>query len=48
MAGANQILLKRALLEKIAALARTLHEGGVNHRDFYLCHFLVKNRDWRM
>ena len=47
LTGANQKLLKRALLEKIAALARRLHEGGVNHRDFYLCHFLVKARDWR-
>ncbi len=47
LTGVNQKLLKRALLGKIAALAHTLHQGGVNHRDFYLCHFLVKNRDWR-
>ncbi len=35
------ILLKRALIDKIATIARRLHENGVNHRDFYLCHFLL-------
>jgi heptose I phosphotransferase len=33
--------LKRALIEKVANIARTLHGNGVNHRDFYLCHFHV-------
>jgi len=33
--------LKKALLQKIAEIARTLHENGINHRDFYLCHFLL-------
>ena len=31
--------LKRALIAKVAAIARQLHDNGVNHRDFYLCHF---------
>lgn len=31
--------LKRALIKRIAWMARHLHENGVNHRDFYLCHF---------
>jgi len=31
--------LKKALLEKITDIARTIHSNGVNHRDFYLCHF---------
>lgn len=35
-------LVKRALLRELAAVARTMHEGGVNHRDFYLCHFRIK------
>jgi len=35
----DAVRLKRALLEKIASIARTLHQNGVNHRDFYLCHF---------
>lgn len=34
--------LKKALLEKVADTARTLHRNGVNHRDFYLCHFLLE------
>ncbi|MDH3999597.1 MAG: lipopolysaccharide core heptose(I) kinase RfaP, partial [Desulfuromonadales bacterium] len=33
------LALKRALIEKIAVMARQLHQNGVNHRDFYLCHF---------
>jgi len=33
--------LKRALIEKLATISRTLHESGVNHRDYYLCHFLL-------
>jgi heptose I phosphotransferase len=33
--------LKRALIEKLATIAKTLHHHGVNHRDFYLCHFLL-------
>jgi heptose I phosphotransferase len=33
---------KRVLIERLAKIARTLHENGVNHRDFYLCHFLLR------
>jgi len=33
--------LKRALITKVAQVARTLHEHGINHRDLYLCHFLL-------
>ena len=35
------VAFKRALLGQVARLARCLHEGGVNHRDFYICHFLM-------
>jgi heptose I phosphotransferase len=34
--------LKRALIEKVATIAKTLHNNGVNHRDFYICHFLLE------
>jgi hypothetical protein len=44
--GGNRVLLKRALLRKIAEIARRMHGAGMNHRDFYLCHFLVHDRDW--
>ena len=33
------LAFKRALLIKVAEIARQLHENGVNHRDFYICHF---------
>jgi UDP-glucose:(heptosyl)LPS alpha-1,3-glucosyltransferase len=32
---------RRRLIRKVAAVSRTLHGNGVNHRDFYLCHFLL-------
>lgn len=32
---------KRAILAEVARIARTLHEHGLNHRDFYLCHFCL-------
>lgn len=32
---------KRALLCELARVARTIHQHGINHRDLYLCHFLV-------
>lgn len=33
--------LKWDLIRAVAGIARRLHQGGVNHRDFYLCHFLL-------
>ena len=44
--GRNRVLLKRALLQGVADIARRMHCAGLNHRDFYLCHFLVRDRDW--
>lgn len=32
---------KHALLMKVAHIARVMHQHGMNHRDFYLCHFLL-------
>jgi len=34
-------LLKRALIGEVARMAGTMHRAGVNHRDFYICHFLL-------
>jgi len=34
---------KRALIERLAALALKMHEAGFKHQDFYLCHILI---DW--
>lgn len=36
---------KRALIKKVARVARLLHDNGLNHRDFYLCHFLKRKQD---
>lgn len=33
---------KRKLIAEVARIARTLHENGINHRDFYICHFLLE------
>lgn len=32
---------RRQLIRGVAEIARRLHSGGLNHRDFYLCHFLL-------
>ncbi len=47
VSGRHRILLKRALINAIAHTARRMHSAGMNHRDFYLCHFLMRDRDWR-
>ena len=33
--------IKRALITEVAKIARSIHENGLNHRDFYICHFLL-------
>ena len=37
----EELKLKRALIDRLAEVSRRLHENGVNHRDYYLCHFLL-------
>lgn len=32
---------KQLLLTEVANIAKKLHNNGINHRDFYLCHFLL-------
>jgi heptose I phosphotransferase len=32
---------KRRLIIEVANIARKLHENGINHRDFYLCHLCL-------
>ena len=32
---------RRELIRTLARMIRVMHEGGVNHRDCYLCHFLI-------
>lgn len=33
--------LKKALVERVADMTGTMHRAGVNHRDCYICHFLL-------
>jgi heptose I phosphotransferase len=33
--------LKWRLIARVAGISRTLHGAGINHRDYYLCHFLL-------
>jgi heptose I phosphotransferase len=33
--------LKRALIREVAKMTGSMHRAGVNHRDCYICHFLL-------
>ena len=33
--------VKKAIISKVAEIARKLHGAGINHRDFYICHFMI-------
>lgn len=35
---------KHRILASVAVIARELHGAGINHRDFYLCHFMLKTQ----
>lgn len=35
---------KQLLIRKVAMIAKKIHENGINHRDFYLCHFLMNKK----
>lgn len=32
---------KWRLIKRVAEMSRTLHQNGINHRDLYICHFLL-------
>lgn len=35
------IHVKRMLIDRVATMVRKMHAGGINHRDCYICHFLL-------
>jgi heptose I phosphotransferase len=35
-------LMKDKLIKEVARMMRLMHQGGINHRDCYICHFLLK------
>jgi tRNA A-37 threonylcarbamoyl transferase component Bud32 len=36
---------KKRILENLADITRRMHSAGMNHRDYYLCHILMDNRE---
>jgi hypothetical protein len=46
LCDAQRQLIRRSLILAVAKLARRFHGAGCVHSDFYLCHFMVKDRDW--
>jgi len=44
--ASTRVPLVRALIRQIAMIARKLHTHGLNHRDFYLCHIMICDRNW--
>lgn len=36
--------IRRALIRRVARITRAMHDAGVNHRDFYLCHLLLQTQ----
>lgn len=39
--NAPDVKVKRILIERVATMVRKMHAGGINHRDCYICHFLL-------
>ena len=35
--------LRLAVVKKLAEVSRKIHDNGINHRDYYLCHFMMPN-----
>lgn len=33
--------IKRILIARVATMVRKMHAAGINHRDCYICHFLL-------
>lgn len=36
------LALRRAIIQRVAQIARKVHAHGISHRDFYICHFLLE------
>lgn len=48
LTGSHRHQLQQQVIRDISLIARTLHTHGMNHRDFYLCHFMLPKRDWKL
>jgi len=38
--------LKRAFIKRVASISAQMHRNGMNHRDLYICHFLLKQGEF--
>jgi heptose I phosphotransferase len=36
---------KKRIVENLADITRKMHSAGMNHRDYYLCHILMDNKE---
>jgi heptose I phosphotransferase len=48
--GFRWVKLKGSLISEVASMCQTMHGCGINHRDFYINHFLINRdliRDWQ-
>jgi heptose I phosphotransferase len=43
--SADRLVVKRALIRKLADFARDFHDMGLNHQDFYLGHLYLRPQD---
>lgn len=41
----SKVKLKRKVMKKVAVIAMRMHACGMNHRDFYMCHFRINLDD---
>lgn len=41
LTASPDVMYKRRLIEQLAITTTKMHQAGVNHRDCYLCHFLL-------
>jgi len=47
LAPARRRRRHRRAIRELAIIARAMHGDGLNHRDFYLNHFMLPRREWR-
>lgn len=35
---------RKSITQRVAEIAKAMHSAGINHRDFYFCHFLIDEK----
>jgi heptose I phosphotransferase len=44
--ASERAAMYRRIVNELARISRLLHSNGLNHRDYYLNHFMIRDRDW--